>query len=158
MENGFNVAITGSCGVGKTALACAIALNLAQQEIQVLYCRTFELLIEIESKKEDFLARKRLMQKLSCFKVLILDDFGCNQKFNEEQKQILWELADDRYGAKPIVMCAQIRKKGFYGLLPTNDTGTESLVDRLSNPCVEIALSGKSRRAEHAEGVNLNLS
>ena len=31
VENGINVAITGSCGVGKTALACAIALNLAQQ-------------------------------------------------------------------------------------------------------------------------------
>lgn len=156
VENGINVAITGSCGVGKTALACAIALNLAQQEIPVLYCRTFELLMEIEAKRTDFAARKRLMQKLSRFKVLILDDFGCNQKFNNEQKQILWELSDDRYGEKPIVMCAQIRKNGFYDLFPANDTGTESLVDRLSNPCVEIALSGKSRRASVPEGFQLN--
>ncbi len=156
VENGINVAITGSCGVGKTALACAIALNLAQQEIPVLYCRTFELLMEIEAKKDDFGSRKRLMQKLSRFKVIILDDFGCNQKFNDEQKQILWELADDRYGEKPIVMCAQIRKKGFYDLFPANDTGTESLVDRLSNPCIEIALSGRSRRANLSEGINMN--
>lgn len=156
VENGINVAITGSCGVGKTALACAIALNLAQQEIPVLYCRTFELLMEIEAKKDDFGARKRLMQKLSRFKVIILDDFGCNQKFNDEQKNILWELADDRYGEKPIVMCAQIRKKGFYDLFPANDTGTESLVDRLSNPCIEIPLSGRSRRANVSESIKMN--
>lgn len=42
-------------------------------------------------------------------------------------------------------------------LIDTNrDTGTESLVDRLSNPCIEIPLSGRSRRANVSESIKMN--
>lgn len=145
VEKANNLIITGSTGVGKTALACAIGYNLAEHGISVLYNRTSNLLDEIGSKS-DYDARKRAMQRVDRFKVLILDDFAVAESLDEDKTRLLLDLTENRWGLKPIIICSQYRLKGFYGLF-SEGAAAESLMDRIMHPSMEIALSGESRRA-----------
>lgn len=148
----MNIAITGGCGVGKTCLACAIGIQAAVNGISVYYTRTSTLLSWINSK-QDYLSKERALKKLSRYKVLILDDFGTDGAFSEEDLKHMALITDERYRLKPIVICSQYRAEGFYDLFPKS-VGTEGVLDRLLNPCHEIALNGESRRATIDNSLN----
>lgn len=148
VEQTNNLIITGSTGVGKTALACAIGYQLAEHGISVLYTRTANLLDEIGSKS-DYEKRKRAMLRVDRFKVLILDDFAVAESFDEEKTRLLLDLTEKRWGLKPVIICSQYRLNGFYGLFPKG-AAAESLMDRIMHPSIEIALSGESRRARQS--------
>lgn len=144
IEKGKNIAITGGCGVGKTTLACAIGRTLASHGISVLYYSTSDILIYIESAK-DHLTRTRTYKKFAQIKVLIWDDFGLHGKYSDDERKILLEIADRRYGINSTIICSPFRKAEFCNLFPQN-SGAEMLLDRLLHPCLEIALEGESRR------------
>ena len=144
IERGINIAVTGGCGVGKTALACAAGRSVARHGLSVLYMRTNDLLDHFKGIA-DHIAKGRAFKRIARFKVLILDDFGIHGAFSNDDVQILLDIADQRYGLNPIILCSQYRMGGFYSLFPKS-SGSESLLDRLLHPCLEIALDGDSRR------------
>ena len=145
IERGMNIAITGGCGIGKTSLACAIGIQAAVNGVSVYYARTSTLLAWLSSKS-DFSSKERALKRIARYKVLILDDFGTDGSFSEDDLKNMARITNERYRTKPIVIGSQYRVEGFYDLFP-KCVGTEGVVDRLINPCHEIALTGESRRA-----------
>lgn len=138
-----NIVISGQCGTGKTALACALGINLCKQGRSVLYYRTSELLDELSNKAYD--AKTRLITKVSKVNVLILDDFGIIP-FNADGVRLLYEICDNRYKILPIIICTQLLPSGIVDALG-NDATADGITDRLVNPSIRITLEGNSRRA-----------
>lgn len=152
IRKSVNLFITGGCGVGKTALACAIGYNLASLGISVLYFQTGDLHASLKCKS-DYQARARAFKRLSSAKVLVLDDFGAGRKFDEDDEDLLLAIAEARYGAqKPLVICSQYMRNGFYDLF-TGKAGAEGIMDRLVHPSYEVALKGMSRRTLKAASI-----
>lgn len=137
-----NVIISGSCGVGKTGLACALGYNCCSNGISVGYYRTSDLLLEMTNKLG--MDKLRFMRNLQRFKVLILDDFG-NSKISTSESQDLFNIIDDRYKTASTVISTQLKKSAFQILLGS-DTKAEAATDRLLHPAIEIELKGPSRR------------
>lgn len=152
IKRSVNLVITGGCGVGKTALACAIGYNLAALGISVLYVRTPDMLASLKDKA-GYAARSRALKRLSSFKVLVLDEFGRGNKFDEEEEDLLLTLAESRYQRqKPFIICSQYMRNGFYDLF-TGKAGAEGVIDRLVHPSFEITLKGASKRAEKPSSI-----
>lgn len=137
-----NVIISGSCGVGKTGLACALGYNCCSNGISVRYYRTSDLLLEMSNKLG--MDKLRFMRNLQRFKVLILDDFGIS-KISTSESQDLFNIIDDRYKTASTVISTQLKKRAFPILLGS-DTKAEAATDRLLHPAIEIELKGPSRR------------
>ncbi len=75
IEKNENLFITGSTGVGKSYIACAIGHQLCCNENSVMYFTTARLLSLLKLCKADG-SYIRMMRKLQRQKVIILDDFG----------------------------------------------------------------------------------
>ena len=138
-----NIVICGLCGTGKTALACALDINLCKQGRSVLYYRTADLMDDLANKSYD--AKTRLISKLSKVNVLILDDFGITN-FNQDGVRSLYEICDNRYKILTIIICSQLLPSAFVSALG-GDATAEGITDRLVNPSIRITLEGESRRA-----------
>lgn len=76
-----NVIISGSCGVGKTGLACALGYNCCSNGISVRYYRTSDLLLELTNKIG--MDKLRFMRNLQRFNVN--PDFIKISGFTEEE-------------------------------------------------------------------------
>ena len=74
IKNAQNIIITGSTGVGKTYLACALVNSACRKGFSSLYKRSSRLFQEIAIARADGTYPK-LMNKIAKAKVLIIDDF-----------------------------------------------------------------------------------
>ena len=101
-----NVIITGPAGVGKTYLACALAHKAMQNGLTARYFRLPRLFhelaqVRVESRYMHFLAQ------LTKTDVIVIDDFA-TMSLNGEQRRDFFEVVEDRYGTRSLVMVSQV--------------------------------------------------
>ena len=75
IEQRLNIIISGKTGCGKSFLACAFGNNACRYDYTVRYYRIPELLLEIQSAKNDNYYIQ-FMEKLKKVRLLILDDLA----------------------------------------------------------------------------------
>ena len=100
------VIICGATGTGKSFLACALAHQACRQGYRALYFRASRLFHEL------LLARAagtypRLLARLARVDVLVLDDWGL-VPVQEQDRQDLLEILEDRYGLRSTVITSQL--------------------------------------------------
>lgn len=143
IEKKENIILTGASGVGKSYLAQALGHQACQMGIKVRYSNTSRILKHLKMSKVDGTYLKEL-QGLNKNPVLILDDFGL-QSFDNQERDILMDIIDDRYGQSSTILASQIPVSKWYDLIGEG-TVADAILDRIVNSSHRINLIGESMR------------
>lgn len=138
-----NVIITGSTGVGKTYLACAMANSACRKGLPALYKKASRLFQEIAVARADG-SYPKLMNALMKAKVLILDDF-CITPMKDAERKDLFEVIDDRQKLASTIISTQVPIKNWFESIG-DPTMADAILDRLIHSAHKIELEGDSMR------------
>jgi DNA replication protein DnaC len=138
-----NLLITGSCGVGKSWLACALGHKACREDFSVLYQRMPRLFAALALARGDGRYAK-LLRSLARVDLLILDDWGPEQ-LNAEQRRDLLEIVEDRYDTRSILITSQLPVSQWYEIIG-DPTLADAILDRVIHNAYRIELKGESMR------------
>lgn len=143
IKKGENVLITGSTGVGKSFIACALGNNVCVNGYKVIYYNAMKLFSELKLAKSDGSYSKYLSRILRT-DLVILDDFGLHPMDNLGS-MILLEILEDRYDRKSILITSQYPVSKWFDLIP-DKTYADAICDRIIHKSVKIELGGDTMR------------
>lgn len=138
-----NIIITGSTGVGKTYMACALGNSACRAGLSTYYARLPRLFQELKISKADG-SYSKLLQKLSRVNLLIVDDWGLSPLADTERRDFL-EIMEDRYNVRSTIISSQIPVEQWHDLIG-EPTIADAICDRLIHNAHKIKLTGKSMR------------
>ena len=138
-----NILIEGATGTGKTYLACAIGRHLCERGISVRYFRSTRLfeLITLSHGDGTF---GSLLAQLAKTQLLIIDDWGLSQ-LNQQQRNDLLEIMDDRHGVSSTMMTSQLPIKKWHEIFG-DPTLADAILDRLIHNARKLKIKGESMR------------
>jgi DNA replication protein DnaC len=143
-----NVIVTGATGVGKTYLACALGQLGCRLGLRVLYRRVPRLFEELALAHADG-SYTRLLARFAKADVLVLDDWGL-VPMNEQQRQDVLEILEDRHGARSTVVTSQLPVENWHDYI-AHPTIADAVLDRLVHNANRLVMKGPSRRKEKAQ-------
>ena len=95
----------GGVGTGKSFLAGCIANALIEQEVPVHMTNFARILNELNSS---FSGRNEVVDKLCCYPLLVIDDFGMERGTEYALEQV-YNIADSRYRSqKPLIVTTNL--------------------------------------------------
>lgn len=140
-----NVIFTGSTGLGKSWIACALGNLAARTGMTVAYLRAPKLLEALEQSRGDG-SHLKALGRLAKVEVLILDDFLITPLTAHERKDI-FEIVEDRYQAASTVIASQCPVKNWHQAIG-DPTLADAICDRLVHNAYKIPLKGDSLRSK----------
>ena len=143
VERAQHLLVTGSTGVGKTWLACALATEAARKGYSVIYKRLPRLLEELEVAHADG-SLPALRTQLQRARLLILDDWGV-APISARGRQDLLEVVDDRVPGLSVLITSQMPIEAWHDYLG-EPTIADAILDRIIHSSHKIALKGDSMR------------
>jgi DNA replication protein DnaC len=105
----------GSCGTGKSWLACALGDRACRENLSVLYQRSSRLFASLALARGDG-RYGRLMRQFARVDLLILDDWG-PEPLTAEQRRDLLEIVEDRYDAGSVIITSQVPVDHWYEIV-----------------------------------------
>ncbi|MDW9451711.1 AAA family ATPase [Sinorhizobium meliloti] len=139
--------VTGQTGTGKSWLACAFGRQAARLDHSVLYVRVPRLFEDLALARLDG-RFPRLIDKLTRVQLLILDDFGTHS-LTDQQRFHLFEIVEERYRRKSILITAQVPVARWHDLI-ADPTVADAILDRIVHNAHRITLHGDSMREQKA--------
>ncbi|PRY52729.1 DNA replication protein DnaC [Arcticibacter pallidicorallinus] len=139
-----NIIICGASGTGKSYLCQALGHQACLSGIKTLYTITARLFKKLKLSKVDGTYLKEL-EKLTKMELLILDDFGL-QAFDNQDRETLMDIIDDRHGKKSTMISSQIPVSAWYEIIGGEGTIADAILDRIVNSSHRIDLKGESLR------------
>jgi len=143
IKAGETVLITGSTGVGKSAVGCALGYQACLMGIKTRYFNMNRLIETILMAKTEG-SYVKLLNQLEKVPLIILDDFGI-QHINKNIKLALLQIMEDRYEKKSLIITSQLPVSAWHDYLD-EPTLADAILDRLTARCHRIELKGESRR------------
>ena len=142
LAEGRCLGFIGPVGVGKSHLACAILLALAEQCYEVRYITASDLIYAIREtwhRQSDETCEQVLKQFCSC-RLLLIDDVGCLTAEHEHIRHVIERRYNDRL---PTMITSNLNTEKLTEYIDVRG------LDRLrENGGRVFALSGSSRRAK----------
>jgi DNA replication protein DnaC len=138
-----NVLISGSTGIGKTYLACALAQMCCREGRRALYLRLPRLLQELAIARADG-RYIRLLASWARMDLLVIDDFGLSTLSSESTRDLL-EVLDDRYNISSTLVSSQLPVDDWHKTME-DPTLADAVLDRLIHNAYKIELEGESIR------------
>jgi len=138
-----NCILTGATGVGKSFLACALALKACREGFEVLYRRVPRLFEELAVARAEG-AYWRTLRRLGRPSLLVLDDWGV-APFTPEQRRDTLELLDERYGRHSTLVAAQVPVGQWHEVI-ADPTVADAILDRLVHNAHRVEIKGESMR------------
>ncbi len=135
--------ITGPTGAGKSFVACALGFQACTNEMKVMYTTANKLFDRLVYAKADG-SYLKLLDAISKFKLLVLDDFGL-KKIDNKQCTMLLDIIDDRHGRSSTIITSQLPVKSWYDCF-AEPTIADAILDRLINGAYKLNLQGESMR------------
>ncbi len=135
-----NVLITGTSGLGKTWLACALLQKACRDGHTALYTRAPRLLEEIYVARGAG-AYTKIIDRLARPDILVLDDFGLAPLSDAERRDLL-EIVEARHGRRSTIVASQLEVKHWHDLIG-EPTVADAILDRLISSAHRIELKGK---------------
>ena len=142
-----NVLITGSTGVGKSYLACALAHKACREGYTSLYLRVPRLFRELQVARGDGRYEK-LLAGYAKTQLLVLDDLGLAPMGDVERRDLL-EILEDRHELRSTVVTSQLPPSKWHEAIG-DPTLADAILDRLVHNAHKIALKGESIRRRRA--------
>jgi len=115
INNGENIMITGSTGVGKSYLASALGYQCCIEGYRVMYFNITRLFAKLKMAKADGSYLKELA-KIERQHLLILDDFGLQPMDNQNRLAFL-EIMEDRTAKGSIIITSQLPVSKWYEII-----------------------------------------
>jgi len=143
MAKGESVLITGATGCGKSFVSSALGHHACAQGYKVMYFNVQKLLQRTKIARLEGTIHQ-LFQKISKTNLLILDDFGL-QAFDNQSREILMDIIDDRYNKASTIVSSQIPVSVWYDIIGEG-TIADAILDRIVNSSHRINLKGESLR------------
>jgi DNA replication protein DnaC len=143
------ILITGSTGVGKTFLACALGQQACRQQHRVIYRRMPRLFPELTLAHGDG-TYPTVLARFARVDVLILDDWGL-ASLKDTQRQDLLEILDDRDGTRSTIITSQLPVDRWHEYLG-DPTVADAILDRVVHRAHRLTLGGPSRRKPNGNG------
>ncbi len=143
-----NLIITGSTGLGKTWLPCALGEKACREGYKVFYSRAPRLFGDLYLAKADG-TYPRVLQKLAKFELLIIDDLG--SPLDAKERRDLREILEDRYEVSSTIVTSQLEPKHWHSFIG-DETLADAICDRLVHNAHRLTLSGESIRKK--KGLN----
>jgi DNA replication protein DnaC len=143
LSNKVNILISGSTGVGKSYIACAVANLACRKNLSTQYFRVSRFLEHMAAQKAlgHYL---KAIDKLGAVKLLVLDDLGPDI-MTAEQRNIFLEVIEDRYLTWPTIVTSQLAFEQWYDVFG-DQTVADAICDRLFHNARKIHLEGDSMR------------
>ena len=140
-----HVAITGATGSGKTYLACALAHQACRKGYRAVYRRMPQFFQEVRLARADG-THPRLMARYARTNVIVIDDFGI-APLDDQNRQDLLELLDDRYDTGSVILAGQLPPDAWHEYIG-DPTLADSICDRVLHRAHRLELHGPSRRKD----------
>jgi DNA replication protein DnaC len=138
-----NILITGSTGVGKSYLACALGHQACLRGYKVSFFNLAKLLARLKMMKADGSYLKEI-SRLEKQDLLILDDFGL-QPIDNQSQLIFLEIIEDRYDRKATILTSQLPVGSWYEVIDEK-TIADAILDRLVHGAYRVNIKGDSMR------------
>jgi DNA replication protein DnaC len=149
LNDAVNVVAVGQPGTGKSHLAAAIGIELANQGRSVLWTPTFAIVQNLLAAKRELKLPKELA-RLNRFECLVLDDIGYVQQEREEM-EVLFTLLSQRYESRSTIITTNLVFSEWNRIFKDPMT-TQAAIDRVVHHSVILDLAGvESYRAKKAE-------
>lgn len=142
-----NLLITGPTGTGKTYLACAMANQACRRGFSARYIRLPRLFQTLVIAKGDG-SYTKLLTALEKTQLLVIDDWGL-AAMNEQQRQDLLEILDDRHNQSSTIVTSQLPVNLWHETIGDMTLG-DAILDRLVHNSHRIELKGESMRKKQA--------
>lgn len=139
-----NIIVCGASGVGKSYLAQALGHQACLSGYRTMYFITSRIFKKLKLSKVDGTYLKEL-EKLVKPELLILDDFGL-QAFDNNDRETLMDIIDDRHSKKSTIIASQIPVSAWYEIIGGEGTLADAILDRVVNSSHRLDLAGESRR------------
>ena len=139
----LNVLITGSTGVGKSWLACALAHKACRQGYSSYYVRLSRLFQDLDIGRADG-SYAKIMRQMAKTDVLVLDDWGLAVLGDQHRRDLL-EIMDDRYNVRATVITSQLGTEHWHEAVG-DPTLADAILDRIVHNAYKIKLTGESIR------------
>lgn len=141
---GYGLLFLGSCGTGKTHLACAIMIELLKEYAfsYPRYYKASEIFSSVRSTYQTGVItnEEEMLKFFSSIQLLVIDEVGI-QKGSEAEKRILFSILDNRVTSnKPTILMSNLGPKALAELLG------DRLYDRVRSKCVPMLFAGPSMR------------
>jgi DNA replication protein DnaC len=147
LRDASNVVLVGSQGLGKTMLAKNLALAAIQKGYSALYAPASKIIADIGGQ-ESASARERRFRHYCRPALLLIDELGY-LAYDNAAADILFQLVNRRYEAKPIVLTTNLRFRDWSNVFP-NAASASALIDRLTHHSHVIVIKGDSYRKHEA--------
>lgn len=144
VRNGHNLCIFGGSGTGKTYLACLLGTMACRSGITTRFYTTKDLLTTMLLSKGSsiYQTKRRYLQRTG---LLVIDDFCLTADYTPEELEVLFEIFNDRYKFKSVIVTSQKTPDQWIKDLG-GSTIAEAIVERLANNNFDLILEGKSMR------------
>ena len=142
-----HLVISGSTGVGKSWLACALGHKACREGYSVLYRRAPRLFAELATARGEGRVA-RLMATLERTRLLIIDDWG-PEPLSADQRRDLLEIVEDRHEKGSLLITSQVPIGRWHDLIGDPTLG-DAILDRVVHRAHRIELKGPSLRNRHA--------
>lgn len=141
-----NILITGSTGIGKSYLACALGQQACTLGYRVMYFSTCKLFAKLKMAKADGTYINEI-DRLERQHLLILDDFGI-QPLDAQSRAMLMEIIEDRHGKGSTIITSQVPVMQWHEVIGEK-TIADAILDRLIHNAHRLELTGESLRKNH---------
>ncbi len=138
-----NLFLTGPTGIGKTFLARAFGQRACRDGFTALFTKATQLFRDLVMARADGSLGK-LLYRLSCSDVLIVDDWAMASLSEAERRDFL-EICDERYQMRSTLLTSQLPVSAWHAQIG-DPTVADSILDRLVHNAHRIELQGESMR------------
>ncbi len=147
-EKNENIILTGSTGVGKSFIACAIGYEACMHSFSTLYFHFGKLMNHLKLAKADGSLQKEV-HKIGAANVVILDDFGL-EPLDKQARLFFLEILEDRYQKGATLITSQLPLKNWHEFIADN-TIADAICDRVVHNSHKIELKGDSLRKKFSQ-------
>jgi DNA replication protein DnaC len=106
VRNHEHIFVLGPTGVGKSFVASALAQKACRDGYSALYTRAAALFRDLAMARADGSLRL-LLAKLSRIDLLVIDDWAM-APLNEPERRDFWEICEDRYQTRSMILTSQL--------------------------------------------------
>ena len=130
-------------GVGKSYIASALAQKACRDGYTVLSTRAAPLFRDLNLARADGSLRS-LLARLARIDVLVIDDWAM-APFTETQRHDLWEICEDRYQMRSMILTSQLPVSKWHEQIG-DPTLADGILDRIVHNAHRIEMRGDSMR------------
>jgi DNA replication protein DnaC len=152
VERAENVVLLGPSGVGKTHIACALALKATQAGIKTRFIAAADLMLQLALAKTQGRLTQYLNRAVLGPRLLVIDELGY-LPFGRDEANLFFHVIAKRYERASTIVTSNLPFTQWATTLADDATLTAALLDRLLHHAHIVQISGESYRLKDRKKV-----